>query len=201
MVILCDLDAIVVDLLAYWLGAYNIIWNDNKTVADVKSWEMHENVKPECGHKIYGLLNLPKAYKDLRPLPGSLETLQKIHNDGHEIIIVSASANNPKTAADKISWVRKHLPFLSRKNIFIGHKKWLLKGDVFIDDSPENISNYRAHWPKATIMTIAYPYNEIIKDKVDVFAADHSDTENAWSIMYKAINQLQPHTQKSAPAY
>jgi 5'-nucleotidase len=158
MRILCDMDAIVADLLTPWLLAYNQKYADNLTVNGILDWDLHQFVKPECGLEIYALLKQPGLFLGLAPIPGAIDAIHALEDAGHSVTIVTAGASSNHCPGEKLAWCKRHLGF-SRRKVFIGHEKHLLRGDVFIDDSPVNITEYRAAWPQAEILTIAYPYN------------------------------------------
>jgi 5'(3')-deoxyribonucleotidase len=184
LTILCDLDGIVADLLTPWLSRYNADYGDNLTVTDITDWDIHNCVKSECGEKIYDYINEPGFYFNLKPLPGAIDTINSLRNDGHEVVFVTASASAPHTAEEKLRWIEKHFG-MSRRDVFIGHKKHLVKGDVFIDDSPKNLMKYREAWPDALICTIAYPHN--VGSDVDFRAVSCTDTATAWNGILRAI--------------
>lgn len=186
LTVLIDLDGIVVDLLSEWLKAYNAEYGDSLTKDDVKSWDMHENVKKECGFKIYNFIDIDECYTDLPPLPGAVEGIRAIREMGHDPVIVSASSKNPLSAARKIAWCAKYLK-MKRKDVIISSRKELVAGDILIDDSPVNIAAYKTRWPRTPVATIAYPYNE--KSPVVRFP-DHNNTEQAWAGIVQYVKDL-----------
>jgi 5'-nucleotidase len=179
LTVLCDLDAIAADLLGPWLAAYNQAYNDDLTAEEITDYEIHKFTKPECGFKIYEFIELGEVYRNLQPLPGAIQGIQAIEADGHDVIIVSAGSKNLATAGHKLEWCKTFLGF-DRKKCIIAHRKELIRGDVFIDDSPPNIRKYREAWPHTPIFTIAYPYNKEVENLCLRFP-DHRDTVMAWS--------------------
>lgn len=184
--IICDLDSIVIDLLVPWIAEYNRRWSENISVESITDYGLEKFVKPERVSDLFGVLGEPGFYLKLPPLAGAVEALTELHKNGYDIVVATAVASSGN-AQDKFVWCKKHLPFLKHRDIFVGARKELLRGDVFIDDAPKNIVAYRNAWPDATIMTIAYPYNQDCKTLVDVFAHSHQDTKGAWREMTDAI--------------
>jgi len=191
LTILCDVDSIIADLLAPWLAAYNDKHGRSVRVADVTKWKIHECV-PD-GERIYELLHTEGLYRTLLPLPGALEGLRLLHDAGHHVVLLTACANkNENAAGDKLAWIRKHLPWLSYRDVIIGFHKHLVRGDVLIDDSPENIREYRAAWPSASILTIDYAYNRgpEIDALIDCRAESYQDTAKAWAQIVEHVSAL-----------
>lgn len=193
LVCLFDMDAILVNLSSKWVAAFNKEHGKNLTKGDVvKYWHMakHDGLKEIGEVALNRYLYEDGFFLDLEPLPGALEAVEAIHNLGHKVYIVSSPSWPGTSAQDKISWVRRHLPFINKRKIFLCHEKSMVKGDVFVDDSPDNLKLYRREWPEAKIMTIAYPYNESAKDLVDVYADGWADTAKAWKTIYESIAAL-----------
>ena len=191
--IICDLDSIVINLLGFWINRYNELWDDDLTVSKLSSYHIHNHVKPECGNKIYELFNDDMSfYRRLPALDGAIGGLEELHDQGHDIIIATATAGN--TAQEKFFWCKKNLPFIPQKNIMVGARKEIMKAHVFIDDAPKNLEAYRAEWPEAATMTIAYPYNEHMKDKVSLHAQGHMTPAQAWYEIVRAIRELDPRS-------
>jgi len=192
LTILVDLDSIVANLQNEWYKRYNKDWDDDLDPQDIREWDVHKFVKKECGTKMYEYLT-PELFESLKPIPGAVEALTKLHWDEHDITFVTAS---PEHCADaKVAWVKKYFPMFTRKDIIIAHKKWMVKGDVFIDDSPDNLKAYHQHWPKAKLITIGYPYNYEVKDFVDLRAGDWNNLKEAWEEIVEFIESLE-HDQR-----
>lgn len=188
LTILVDMDSIVANLQEKWYAAYNEEWDDNIGPDDIMSWETHLYVKPECRKKIYSYFT-PELFRSLNPIPGSVATLKKWVEMGHEVVFVTAT---PWGCADaKFEWAREHFPFLTSHEIIMAHRKYLVHGDVFIDDSPGNIAAYRHHHGnRAKIFTIAYPYNQKVEHLCDLRLGSWNNPEVAWRGFAKAVDKL-----------
>ncbi len=190
--ILCDLDSIVADLLPVWLAAYNAEFNEHLEVKDVVNWlGQGDPVPVDRSDKLLSLVT-GKMIASLDPVPGAVEYLKLLHDQGHTIHIVSAySPEQPDTAAEKVRWTLRYLPFVSPRMITLMSQKHLIVGDVLVDDRPKTIKAYRAmsHGKDALLCTIAYPYNECVKDLYDCYALDYSKPVDAWEQIYNAIRK------------
>src|SRR5258708_21781120 len=125
--IICDVDEILADLLNGWLGVYNKQYDKYITKNAIQGWGIENYVAPEHrGNKdlIYNCLDTPNLFRDLDPLPVALEALTRLHNKGHEILIVTASAKLPQIAADKLIWLKKHISWFTQDDFFLGRKKY-----------------------------------------------------------------------------
>ena len=189
LTILCDMDGIITDLLTKWLNRYNDEHGDDLTIADIKDPQVHKAVKPSVDTDIYRYIEEPDFFDDLKPIPGAIKSLTSLHMEGHDVFIATAHADNPQCASAKIRWVQEHLGF-SRKQVILIHSKHMLKGDVFIDDTPKKLKAYRESWPKAKVLTIAYPYNQAAKKHVDLMAESWDKPKKAWGEITQYIQDL-----------
>ncbi len=186
LTILIDLDAIVIDLIRPWLAWYNQKYDDNVTVDDIVQYKVEKFTKKT--NNVFEFFEDHANYANCPVLPGASDALKKFHDDKHDVIIATATAG--QTAHIKWHLVNKAAPWIHENDVMVGSRKEKLCGDVFIDDAPKNIVKYRNAWPKAHILTIAYPYNMDCKTLVNCYAKDHNNTEQAWMEMTEYVNDL-----------
>lgn len=182
MRILIDLDGVVADLHEKWLRVYNEEWDDSLTKADITSYDMHEVVKPACDTRIYEIITRLGFYDDLEPIPGAVEAVRLLA-ERHEVLVCSAPAGADSARA-KLEWCERVLG-MSRKSVVLTHRKELINADVLIDDDP---SNLLAFHPSGRV-AVGYPYNQFIRHRVDFWAADYSQTEQAWASIVAWIGE------------
>lgn len=147
-IVYVDVDDTTLDLHGEWVtNRYNNDYNDNLTRRDVKTWELHKFVKPECGRKIYDYLNDPDLYKSVKPLPGAIEGIEKIRSLGWRVIFLTAYFNTPKIEALHNYGLLKEYPYNDGRwhtacDVVMANDKTLLKGDMLIDDKTDNIEKF-----------------------------------------------------------
>ncbi len=190
MRILCDLDGIVTDLLHKWLNAYNKDYPYFKQLTKYDVTEYIYNKISPIGRSMDHYIEQPGFFIDLPSLPGAISTLARLHKDGHEIYIVTSHSKYPGSAAEKIWWVNRNLPFIDSNHIVITKDKHVVRGDILIDDTPEKLLSYKKAWPDAYLITIEYPFNKEVENIVDLYAKDYTNTENAWRSIYSYITTV-----------
>jgi len=130
-----DLDDTLNNLMDHWLDRYNLIYDDNLKPSDIPVWEISEYVKPECGMKIFKLLE--GIFRNLGIQEGAADVVnQLLEKPNVEVYIVSAYYRT--ACLDKAEWVKEYLPNFPQTNVIFCHPKHLLKLDYLIDDSPYN---------------------------------------------------------------
>jgi len=143
MRILIDMDEVLVHTLDDWLYCYNHDYDDDKTIEDIKSWAVHDWIKPECGTKVYEYLALEDFFKHLMPIEGAVEGVKLLMELGHDVVIVSACPiTAPGSYAEKLEWIKERMPFFPLKSFISCHRKDLVSGDVLLDDGAHNLKDF-----------------------------------------------------------
>jgi 5'(3')-deoxyribonucleotidase len=77
---------------------------------------------------------IPGMFEVLKPLPGAVESFNKLCQDFDVYILSTAPWDNPSAWMDKRLWVEKWLGENACKRLILSHHKNLNKGDYLIDD-------------------------------------------------------------------
>lgn len=192
MRILFDMDGVAAALLEEWLRRYNIQWQDNMTHADIKSWGVHEWVKPECGRRVFEILHQSDLFDSLRPHDGAIEFITKTAERGHDCLFATA-APGPEAARGKMSWAMRHFAHLGwgPEHVIFTHRKDWIRADVLVDDKPDTVRAWAENPHDAVIISISHPYNQEIAEVADFFAQSWEDMYNAWKSIYEEICRLE----------
>lgn len=182
MRIIVDLDSIAADFFKVLLEDHNAATGEGLEVSDITSWNMKECTRFPA--EIYKPFMAPGFFARLPLMPGAAEALKALVDDGHEVVIATAPAT-PHAAAEKVAWCAQHLPFLDQKNVWIGHKKHHLQGDVLIDDGPHNALAFRQAHPNAFIATIGYAYNDVPEFNLRV--GSYETAREAWQTILAVL--------------
>ena len=99
------------------------------------------NENPELIEKYKNDPDLIKdIFKNLEPIEGSIDAIQKLHDSGKYELIVATTApwGNSESNTHKREWIEKYFGKIFYKNMVITHRKDLLAGDYLIDDRLAN---------------------------------------------------------------
>lgn len=187
--ILVDLDGIVADFFDALWREYHAETGELVTTSQILGWDMGRHVRhPE---RLTSVFHAPGFFDRLEPVSGAIPALKALVAAGHDVRVVTSPCT-PHSAAEKILWCARHLPFLDQKSVSIVHRKHDLRGDVLIDDGPHNAQAFRSENPDALIVTIAYPYN--VTPAYDHRFDGHDDTEAAWR---RIVERVDRHSRQS----
>lgn len=175
MRLLIDQDQVLCD----WKGRVVQYWNEDTGEnldqdRDCKHWDTAQDLGYEKGggHFIRSVMRHPDFYTNLEPLPGAIEGLAFLRDQGHELRIVSSV---PKQAAiayhGKLEWLRKHVPWFDLDHFYAVKHKHEVKGDVLIDDGCHNIGPFSAQGGQGILFGASYnkePVEELLKYGADM---------------------------------
>ncbi len=199
--IIVDMDGILADFMGgIWRtcqARYGVAGDTEKVTSFYHLSNGLEKPLPD-GERLDDLFHQPGFFAALEPLSGAQEAMRALVDEGHEVVIASTPCT-PHSAAEKIAWMEQHFPMIPRKNVFIGHLKHYIGGDVLIDDGLHNAMAFRKAQPPALVVTLAYPYNDPMnvaleareKERWDIAydlrAADYKAPAFAWGQIVGAI--------------
>jgi len=147
MVISCDIDDTVCDLMSEWLRLYNRDYFDTLSRYAITEWNISKFVKPECGNKIYDYLDSPHLYDMVYPIGYSIDGVISLRKMGHRIVFVTSAVNG--CAGRKLRWLQEwgFLPLRvkSERDYIECYDKSLIKTDVIIDDGAHNLTAFNGH--------------------------------------------------------
>lgn len=83
---------------------------------------------------------IPGIFRNLNPIDGAVSSVNKLLNSNkYEIYFLSTAPwNNPSAWTDKRLWLEDQFGDAVNRRLVLTHRKDLLKGDILIDDRPNN---------------------------------------------------------------
>jgi 5'(3')-deoxyribonucleotidase len=141
MTIFVDMDDVLADTFGMHIKLYNEEFNENLTLADISTGEVWQNV-PEARRKsIAQHARKEGFFIDLEPLKDSIEVMEALYAK-HEVYIATAATQFPNSLQEKSIWLAKYFPFITWEHqIMCGHK-FILRGDLLIDDRTLNLDKF-----------------------------------------------------------
>lgn len=139
MIIVCDIDNVLNDFLLKTLALYNSRYGKDIKSSDITTYKFSDCLSKEDANGIVKLFTEKELWDSLEPLPHAKWGIETLINKGHKVII--ATATHESNFEWKCNWMAKHFPMIHPKDIIRIHDKSLLRGDVLIDDCPEQLIN------------------------------------------------------------
>lgn len=137
---------------------------------DVIDWDLAKFSSK--GKEVYHLFTTPGFFRSLE-LKRYAETLVKNLNERYDLYFVTDAPSgtshcdeglefaNP--VADKRKWVEQHFPFFDASKIIFCAHKWMVIGDVLVDDKPATFYEFQKRGRPFILMDA--PHNRSIETK------------------------------------
>lgn len=135
-----DLDSVLNRLDDVWAEWVRDTFDPEFEVAKWTQWDLHKCV-PRAGTRVYEFLHHEGVFRNLPVTPGAVECLKKLHDEGHELFIVTSTI--PSTWEDKVEWLRTYFPFIPKENMIASSRKGLMRVDVLVDDGLHNFEEFQ----------------------------------------------------------
>jgi len=83
---------------------------------------------------------IPHIFSNLKPIEGAITSVQQLLNsEKYEVYFLSTAPwNNPSAWTDKRLWLENQFGESINRRLILTHRKDLIKGDILIDDRPNN---------------------------------------------------------------
>lgn len=178
MRVLLDVDGVLAD----WTGA---VANEvaihggsfNKNV-----WFDQQTLPPKARGPVMRALARPGFCYDLEPIPGAIEAVKALMAAGHDVHFVTSLWSSPTWAYDRQRWLQSHKLLNSYSRLVFAKDKYVVQGDVFVDDKISNVEKWRTAWPNACGIVWAQPWNTDYKGTALRF--------NDWARLRKLIYEI-----------
>ncbi len=181
MIIACDMDCVLNNLMDKTLEIYNAQSGKNIQMSDLTSYNFYDCLDKKDADGITKLFKNKLLWDSLTPTDGSREGLQKLIDAGHRVYIVTATAT--ENWPWKISWLKKYFPFFNTNNVVRMNDKSLFKCDVMIEDSYEQLIKNKL----CKKICLDYPWNN---DEHKDWVHDTHRCKN-WTDILEAVNKIE----------
>lgn len=142
MTIFVDMDEVLADTYGKHIELYNLEHQQELCVSKIASGEVWQNVPELHQDSIRQHAMQPGFFRDLTPIKDSILVMEALAKK-HEVYIATAATQFPNSLKEKSDWLDEHMPFISwQYRIMCGHK-FILNGDLLIDDRTYNLERFQ----------------------------------------------------------
>ena len=140
LTVLIDMDDVLENLCDVWVQILNERFGTNVKPEDVKEWDMWKAFQSLTRDEVYLTLYEETTWMRVTPRPGAQEAVAKLKEDGHRLIVVTAS--HPNTVRYKLNHALfPYFPQFTYQDVVIASRKQMICGEVLIDDNPKNLEH------------------------------------------------------------
>lgn len=156
--IVWDVDCVIADMMPQICTRVKRDFNLALAPSEITKWSLQE---------LTGISNIrnifdSQFFQTQKPIPDAQRLLPIIWERTYSVL---ATYGLYQTYNSKAQWITKNFPFINidKQLIFI-KKKYLLDGDIFVDDCLMNCIKWLQRHPKGIAFMPPYPHNEIPSD-------------------------------------
>ncbi|MEX0315646.1 MAG: 5'(3')-deoxyribonucleotidase, partial [Allomuricauda sp.] len=132
---------VIADTYGAHLDLYKEKYGVQLNLEDCHGKEAWESVPAEHREQVMGHAWQVGFFRDLKLIEGSQEILAELDKK-YEVYIASAAMQFPNSLKEKSDWLDEFFPFIPwQRRILCGHK-FILKGDILIDDRTYNLEKF-----------------------------------------------------------
>ena len=140
MKILIDMDDVMIDfmpLLAEEISK-KFLGGCGKSYEEIDCWDLHKVYPNLTADEIFRPIKQLYFWHNVMPKDGAVKYIRQLILDGHEVFVVTAA--HPDTVKFRATFVMKnYFPFIPITNVIVTSRKQMIKGDILIDDNPQNL--------------------------------------------------------------
>ncbi|WP_318308065.1 5' nucleotidase, NT5C type [Flagellimonas crocea] len=141
MIIFVDMDEVIADAYQAHIDIYNQEFKAQIKAETCLGKEFWQTVPKERQESIKGHTHRVGFFGNLKIIKDSQEVLREL-SQKHEVYIASAAMEFPQSLREKSDWLDEHFPFIPWQNRILCGNKYILKGDVLIDDRSKNLEPF-----------------------------------------------------------
>jgi len=179
--IIWDVDCVLSDMIPYVCKRIEKDFGKKFTPYEINQWDLREVTGIPEIQSIFDsdmITNQPAMEGALKYLP---ELWKKTYST-----LVTYGVND--TYNEKSKWLQKNYPFINIDGeLIFAKKKYLIDGDIFIDDRKENCIKWLERHPNGIAIMLAYEYNNL---DIDDWKNDRLMRVNDWEHLNNVVNML-----------
>lgn len=156
MRILLDIDGVLAD----WTGQVKRVVELHGGTMDITRWFKRQSLPAAIQVNVFRIIAAPGFAASLPVLPGAIEAVQQLRKAGHTVQFVTSLWNCPTWVHDRNHWLVRHKLCSAPSGVIYAKEKFMVKGDVFVDDKPENVVAWKQEWPLGVPVLWHQPWNE-----------------------------------------
>lgn len=163
-----DLDGVVADFVAGWISRYNQEFEADLSPLSVQTWDgLHTLTHFRDSTEFWRWASDhggSSVFRHLETYEGATAALDELARQGHEIVIITLK---PDWAVhDTFAWIADHR--VPTREVHITSNKWEVSCDIYLDDSPEQLTRYLEERPDRLVCRFVRPWNYPIEGVLDI---------------------------------
>jgi 5'(3')-deoxyribonucleotidase len=186
--VLLDVDGVIANFGKLYLS---IVWRRLGLAfseSQITKWDVGDAIGLTDAQReeVHKDLYAPGAALQIEPYPGAIQGVKNLAKLADVFFVTSPLLENPSWVPDRKQWLLKYFGEELAQNQISTEKKYPIYGDVFVDDKPRHIEEWKAEWPYGTAILWSMPYNQ---EAVCLKATTWTEVQKFLQMRNKVITQ------------
>ena len=169
--ILIDMDDTITNFLEEVINEYNKTYGTSHSIDEVTEWVIPSSFE----HGLFSVLELTNILTMITPKLDSIEYINKWIDEGYDVFIVSDCCNCYQSYRDKLKWLKTYIPKFDLSHFIPCKEKYVISGDVLIDDNLDNLEKWSLHNPYGMDLLMTAQHNKGIQDERRIYSFEEAD--------------------------
>lgn len=169
--ILIDMDDTITNFLEEVINKYNKTYGTSHSIDEVTEWVIPSSFE----YGLFSVLELTNILTMITPKLDSIEYINKWIDEGYDVFIVSDCCNRYQSYRDKLKWLKTYIPKFDLSHFIPCKEKYVISGDVLIDDNLDNLEKWSLHNPYGMDLLMTAQHNKGIQDERRIYSFEEAD--------------------------
>lgn len=169
--ILIDMDDTITNFLEEVINEYNKTYGTSHSIDEVTEWVIPNSFE----YGLFSVLELTNILTMITPKLDSIEYINKWIDEGYDVFIVSDCCNRYQSYRDKLKWLKTYIPKFDLSHFIPCKEKYVISGDVLIDDNLDNLEKWSLHNPYGMDLLMTAQHNKGIQDERRIYSFEEAD--------------------------
>lgn len=125
---------------------------------------------------------------NIPPFPDAIDGVRALREIADVYVVTAPFEVSPTWRNERDQWLARHFGFRAATQVIHTESKFLVKGDVFVDDKPLNVIEWQAAHPSGHGFLWRQPYNGA--DVAGAHLIAHGCGLDSWPALYDFVKSL-----------
>lgn len=185
--ILLDIDNTIADFTGAVCREASKILDRGVHPTEITQWNLRASLEmtPKQIKALYTAIQRKGFCLELEPLPGSVTAVKKLQSLGFVNFVTSPWDSSSHWMWERTQWLRTFFN-ADPEDVIHTHHKWLVKGDVIIDDRPLNVTL----GDRKLRVLIPTPANKHWRNNEGITVSNPVYVSKSWPSIIRAVKEL-----------
>jgi len=158
--VLLDVDGVLADFLGFAIQTMEELSGRTYTREQFTDWDLFQTFDPAWKHEFFYECARPGVAARLARYEGVSEGVSRLQGVAEVYAVTAPMRNSPFWYTDRAGWLSRQVGIPDTHLVYT-EAKHLCRGDVFVDDKPENVMAWTKENPDGIGLLWEAPYNRL----------------------------------------